>query len=99
MNFVNQEIANPKRGRKREDGGMPRAITLGNINEDADIFKVGENDMPFQGNLQVWELTQLRPKSGPPQCDPHGSLGYKSKCWATFDSQFDMLMNHIGANE
>jgi hypothetical protein len=30
---------------------------------------------------------------------PHGSLGYESKCWAGFDSQFDKLMNHIGVDK
>ncbi len=38
-------------------------------------------------------------KSAPLWGSSRGNLGYESKCWAGFDSQFDRLMSYIGANE
>jgi hypothetical protein len=63
---------------------------LSNINEDVDIFKVRESDMPFEANLQVVRLAYLGPKSKPSQGNPFGGLGYEYKCWARFNSWFDM---------
>ncbi len=42
---------------------------------------------------------------GVPSLDHHKvalwrlGLGYESKCWAGFDSRFDMLTRHIGADD
>ncbi len=62
-----------------------------NINENVDIFKVGDSDMPFWVNLQMKGVAQLGPKSGPPWGGPHSGLRYKFKCWARSDSQFDNI--------
>jgi hypothetical protein len=47
MHSVNQEVVNPKKGRKnrwwKHLGWLPRR----NVNKDVDICKVGESDMPF----------------------------------------------------
>jgi hypothetical protein len=48
MIFFYQEIINPTMGSKVERWQKcPKAITLSNVNEDVDISKVGESDMPF----------------------------------------------------
>jgi len=44
-------------------------------------------------------LAKSRPKSTPPQGGPHDSLGYESKCWAAFNSWFDMLMSYASVDE
>jgi hypothetical protein len=54
-------------------------------------------DVPFMRTLKCLSRlvkAQVRTSMGQP-CD---GLGSKSKCWAGFDSWFDMLMSHIGVN-
>lgn len=70
-----------------------------NVNKDVNISEVGNSDVPFQVDPQVWGLIQSGPKARPPQGDPCGGLGYESKCWVRFNSWFDIFMNHIDANE
>jgi len=52
-------------------------------------------DMPFKRTLKCGGS----PKWGPSLDHLMVGLGYESKCWVRFNSQFDMLMNCIGVGE
>ncbi len=47
QNFVDPEVANPKKGQERRWQKCQEQSTRRNVNKDIDSSKVGENHMPF----------------------------------------------------
>lgn len=92
-------------------GGTVVSIVLGPLHEHFFIVSFGG----WNTTLQFYDLIRgllicpspetlkcedlSGPKSGPLWGSSHGDLGYESKCWAEFNSQFDKLTSRIGADK
>jgi hypothetical protein len=99
MGSLDQEMVNSRRGQERRWWKRLRRSPQRNVNRDVDILKVGESDMPFKANLQMWGAHLVGAHSDHHGAAPVAGLGYESKCRVGFDSRIDMFISCISVDE